>query len=226
MPTSKIRIIIVDNHTILRAGLKLLINAEADMEVVGEATNGRQAVQKVSEVKPDVAIMDITMPGTNGIEAIEQVLKASRSTRVLVLTMHEDLTYVRSTLAAGAMGYIIKEAADTDLLSAIRTVHQGRMFVDKSLSTILINDLIRKPPRNSRQASTSKNFLSPREHDVLVLLARGFTNKEIADKIHVSIKSVESYRQRLGLKLGLHTRADFTRYAFGAGLLTPENFND
>src|SRR5947209_97577 len=98
MPTSKIRIIIVDNHTILRAGLKLLINAEPDMEVVGEAINGRQAVQKAGEIKPDIAIMDITMPGTNGIEAIEQVLQASRSTRVVVLTMHEDLTYVRSTL--------------------------------------------------------------------------------------------------------------------------------
>ena len=222
---SEIRILLVDDHTILRTGLRMLINIQKDMVVVGEAMNGEAALKVACETKPDVAIMDISMPETNSIEVIEQILKTCQNTRVLVLTMHYDPAYVRATLAAGALGYVIKETSDTELLSAIRTVHQGRMFIDQSPGSLLIQDLLTNQSRVYKQTDPSKSLLSEREREVLQLLAQFYTNQQIAERINVSIKTVESYKSRLSEKLGLRNRADFTRYALKIGLLSLDDFN-
>ncbi len=224
---SKIKIFIVDDHTILRTGLRLLINAQTDLEVIGEAMNGQEALKKIGELKigeltPDVTILDISMPNTNSIKLIGQILKLCPNMKILILTMHDDLAYVRATLSAGALGYITKEVVDTELLSAIRTVHQGQMSIYKNLGTSLLQELLMHQP--NKQPNKPKSLLSNRENEILQLLAKGFTNKQIAEQIHVSVKTVESYRLRLGEKLGLRTRSDFTLYAFKMGILNPSDF--
>ncbi|KAF0203006.1 MAG: LuxR family transcriptional regulator [bacterium] len=221
---SKIKILIVDDHTILRTGLRLLINAQTDLEVVGEAMNGQEALKKITELNPDVTILDISMPNTNSITLIGQILKSHPNMKILVLTMHDDLAYVRATLSAGALGYITKEVVDTELLSAIRIVYQGQMSIYKNLGTSLLQELLKNPPNTTKQPNKPKSLLSNRENEILQLLAKGFTNKQIAEQIHVSTKTVESYRLRLGEKLGLRTRSDFTLYAFKMGILTPNSF--
>lgn len=207
---AKIRVLIADDHAILRAGLAMLVNAQPDMEVVGEASNGAEALQKVLKAEPDVVLMDLTMPETNSFKVIEGIRKERPRTRVLVLTMHDDPAYLRSALAAGASGYIVKKAADTELLGGIRTVHRGRTFVDLTIA----GDLAEPLPGKTR------SLLSQRETEVLRLLVQGHTNQQIADRIHVSVKTVETYRARLAQKLGLSTRADLIRYALETGLLT------
>jgi two-component system response regulator NreC len=221
---SKIKVLIVDDHTILRSGLRLLINAQPDLEVVSEAMNGQEALKKISELSPDLTILDISMPNTNSIKIIGQALKTCPSMKILVLTMHDDLAYVRATLSAGALGYVTKEVVDTELLTAIRTVYKGQMYVYNNLGSSLLQDLLRSSTSNAKQPSKVKNLLSNRENEILQLLAQGFTNKQIAEQIYVSIKTVESYRLRLGEKLGLRTRSDFTHYAFKMGLLNSNSF--
>lgn len=207
---AKIRVLIADDHAILRAGLAMLVNAQPDMEVVGEASNGSEALQRVLKMEPDVVLMDLTMPETNSFKVIEGIRKECPRTRVLVLTMHDDPAYLRSALAVGASGYIVKKAADTELLGGIRAVHRGRTFVDLTIA----GDLAEPLPGKARP------LLSQRETEVLRLLVQGHTNQQIADSIHVSVKTVETYRARLAQKLGLSTRADLVRYALETGLLT------
>ena len=221
---SKIKIFIVDDHTILRAGLRLLINGQPDLEVVGEAMNGQEALKILGEINPDLTILDISMPNTNSIKLIGQALNICPAMKILVLTMHDDLAYVRATLSAGALGYITKEVVDVELLSAIRTVYQGQLSICKTLGASLIQELLSNLPNATKQPSKPKNLLSNRENEILALLAKGFTNKQIAEQIHVSTKTVESYRLRLGEKLGLRTRSDFTLYAFKMGILNPNSF--
>jgi two-component system response regulator NreC len=221
---SKIKVFIVDDHAILRTGLRLLINTQPDLEAVGEAMNGQEALKKISELKPDLTILDISMPNTNTIKIIDQALRACPSMKILVLTMHDDLAYVRATLSAGALGYVTKEVVDTELLTAIRTVHEGQMYVYKNLGSYLLQELLRSSNACSKQPSKAKSLLSNRENEILQLLAQGFTNKQIAEQIHVSTKTVESYRLRLGEKLGLRTRSDFTHYAFKMGILNSNSF--
>jgi len=213
--TTKIRVVVADDHSILRAGLRMLIKAESDMEVVGEAAEGREVEGVVRETKPDVLLLDITMPAGGGIKALEQVRRSSPQVRVLILTMHEDPAYLRSVLAAGASGYVLKRAVDADLLFAIRAVHRGGTFVDPSLAQTLL-------PQVGSAVATKGNLLSPRERQVLQLVAEGYTNHQIAERIFVGVKSVETYRARIGQKLSLNSRADFVRYALEAGLLTSE----
>jgi two-component system, NarL family, response regulator NreC len=222
----QISILIVDDHTILRAGLRMLINAQPDMEVIGEASDGHEALRKAREINPDVALMDITMPKTGGLQALEQLQQECPHTRVLVLTMHDDPAYACSVLAAGGSGYVVKRAADSDLLTAIRVVYRGRTFVDPTLAGSLVQDLLgRKVPLGPTDRSAPRNLLSPREREVLLLLAQGYTNRQAATWMLVSVKTVETYRARIAQKLGLHSRADLTRYALESGVLTPHKLH-
>ncbi len=219
-PKSKIRVLIADDHAILRSGLKLLINAQADMQVVSEAPDGEQAVQAARETEPDVALMDVTMPRTGGMQALQQIARNCGKTRVLVLTMHDDPAYLRSVMAAGASGYVLKRSVDADLLSAIRTVHRGETFVDPSLAGVLVQDLFVKKGAKARRAGPI-NILSDRELQVLRLVAQGYSSQQIAEQILVGVKTVETYRSRLTQKLGLKTRSEVVRFAVEMGLLTP-----
>ena len=219
--THKIRVMIVDDHAILRAGLRMLVNAQADMEVVSEAPDGEKAVQQVKEMKPDVTLLDLTMPRVGGMKALQGIAQNCRETRVLVLTMHDDPAYLRSALAAGASGYLLKRAVDSELIAAIRAVHRGGVFVDPRLASILVQDVLAK--KGTKAAPTQPiNILSDRELQVLGLVARGYTSAQIAKQISVGVKTVETYRSRFTEKLGLRTRSDVVRFAVQMGLLTPE----
>jgi DNA-binding NarL/FixJ family response regulator len=219
--TRKIRVMIVDDHAILRTGLRMLVNAQADMEVVSEAPDGEKAIQKVQESKPDVTLLDLTMPRVSGMKALQEIARNCRETRVLILTMHDDPAYLRSALAAGASGYLLKRAVDSELIAAIRAVHRGGVFVDPRLASILVQDVLAK---KSKKADPTKmtNILSDRELQVLGLVARGYTSAQIAKQISVGVKTVETYRSRFAEKLGLRTRSDVIRFAVHMGLLTPE----
>jgi two-component system, NarL family, response regulator NreC len=219
--TRKIRVMIVDDHAILRTGLRMLVNAQADMEVVSEAPDGEKAIQKVQESNPDVTLLDLTMPRVSGMKALQEIARNCRETRVLILTMHDDPAYLRSALAAGASGYLLKRAVDSELIAAIRAVHRGGVFVDPRLASILVQDVLAK---KSKKADPTKmtNILSDRELQVLGLVARGYTSAQIAKQISVGVKTVETYRSRFAEKLGLRTRSDVIRFAVHMGLLTPE----
>jgi two-component system, NarL family, response regulator NreC len=219
--TQKIRVMIVDDHAILRAGLRMLVNAQADMEVVSEAPDGEEAVQEVRETRPDVTLLDLTMPRVGGMKVLQEIARNCHETRVLVLTMHDDPAYLRSALAAGASGYLLKRAVDAELLAAIRAVHRGGIFVDPRLANILVQDVLAK--KGTKAGSTQRiNILSERELQVLRLVAQGYSSAQIAKQIAVGVKTVETYRSRFTEKLGLRTRTDVIRFAVQMGLLTPE----
>jgi DNA-binding NarL/FixJ family response regulator len=217
---NRIRIVLADDHAVLRAGLRLLINGQPDMEVVAEAADGPEALRQVRAPRPDVVTLDLAMPG-GGMETIASLQQDCPRVRVLVLTMHDDPAYLRAALAAGASAYVVKAAADTELLSAIRAVSQGRTFVNLSLSEALVQTVLGKLPP---AAGAEARALSEREKEVLELAAHGHTNQQIADRLFLSVKTVETYRARLMAKLGLETRADLVRYAATAGLLSPCKF--
>ncbi len=222
----KIRVLLADDHAVLRAGLRLLLHTQPDMEVVGEAGDFPEAVRLTSSARPDVLILDLTMPGGNGIQTIERIVKESPQPRILVLTMHDDPSYLRAALAAGAAGYVVKKAADTELLSAVRAVSQGRMFVDLDMSGARMQTILGEKDDGANTATTGPaSTLSPREREVLQILAQGHTNQAVADRLFLSVKTVESYRSRLMQKLKLSTRADLIRYAVEVGLLGPGKFN-
>ena len=218
--TNKIRVLIADDHAILRAGLRMLIDAQRDMTVVGEAQNGGEAIQVAKETKPDVAILDITMQESGGLHAIPEILKNDDSVHILLLTMHEEPAYLRTALASGASGYVLKKSVDADLLSAIRAVHKGRTYVDSEMANGLLQHAL--PPRGQKRT----DVLSERELQVLKLVAEGFSSREIAEQIFVGIKTVETYRGRFAEKLGLKSRADIVRYVLEIGLLSSEKFSD
>jgi len=223
--THKIRVMIADDHAILRAGLRMLVNAQADMEVVSEASDGEKAIQTARETKPDVALLDLTMPRVGGMKALQQMARECGEVRVLVLTMHDDPAYLRSALAAGASGYLLKRAVDAELIAAIRAVHRGGVFVDPRLANVLVQDVLAKKSRKAGSAEPA-NILSHRELQVLTLVARGYTSAEIAKQIFVGVKTIETYRSRLAEKLGLRTRSDVIRFAVQMGLLTPETLEN
>jgi DNA-binding NarL/FixJ family response regulator len=208
--------LIADDHAVLRAGLRMLLEVQRDMAVAGEAGDGVEVLQKARELQPDIVLMDLTMPGPHSGEVIRQVLRASPKTRVLVLTMHDDPAYLASALTAGAAGYVVKKVADSELLSAIRAVHAGRTFVDLTQSLDTPSRAVSVGPRAT---SERPKDLSRREREVLRLLAQGHSNQQIADRIRLSVKTVETYRTRLREKLGLKGRAEFYRFAVESGIL-------
>lgn len=215
---NKTRIVLADDHAVLRSGLRLLLNAQDDMTVVGEATNGPEALAVVREHSPDLLLLDITMPQTDGLQVLHQVKRMHPNVRVLVLTMHEEEGYLRRALEAGAAGYCPKSAADAELISAIRAVMRGNVYIHPAHTKILLDKMI--PSASQANASTAE--LSERERAVLKLVALGHTNQDIADQLSLSVKTVESYRARGMEKLGLTSRAALVRYAIQQGWMTEE----
>ncbi|HXJ30527.1 MAG TPA: response regulator transcription factor [Gemmatimonadales bacterium] len=214
-----IRILIADDHAILRSGLRMLIDAQSDMNVVGEVADGTETVNRARDVHADVVLLDLTMPGPPAAVTIERLVRLDPSPRVLVLTMHDDPVYLRTALQAGASGYIVKKAADIELLSAIRVVWSGGTFVNLTRpGETEPGQAIRQVPRASPAAGQPKP-LSQREVEVLRLLAQGHTNQEAADRLAVSVKTIETHRKRLSDKLGLKSRAELFRFAVEARLL-------
>jgi two-component system response regulator NreC len=216
MSTQEIRVFLADDHAVLRSGLRLLIVSQSNMRVVGEAGDFDRMLALLKQTPTDVVTMDLTMPGGLGLRAIEKIREISPSLRVVVLTMHDDPAYLRSALAMGAAGYVVKSAADTELISAIRAVHEGRIFIDARSNTAT-EGLLKVTPTSG--ADLSIDLLSSREREVLTLISQGHTNQAVADRLDVSVKTVESYRSRLMAKLGLKSRADLTRFAIENGLL-------
>lgn len=222
LKTPTIRVLIADDHAILRSGLKMLIDAQHDMTVVAEAANSVDAIHLVRQTVPDVVILDITMAEGGGLNAISEISKCDPSPQVLMLTMHEEPAYLRTALAAGASGYVLKKSVDADLLSAIRAVNKGRTYVDSELANGLIQHAM---PDRVKDGAKVTEVLSQRELQVLKLVAEGFSSREIAEQILVGVKTVETYRWRFAEKLGLKSRADTVRYALEIGLLSPEKFS-
>jgi two-component system response regulator NreC len=208
---SKIRVLIVDDHAVLRSGLRMLINAQTDMEVVGEAPATSEALAATREIQPDIVTLDLSMPGGGGLKFLEQARTEGLKARTVVLTMHDDPAYFRSAISAGALGYVVKTAADNELLTAIRAVNDGRLFV--SMPGGKQDDLLHA------QSGTTGSALSDREQQVLVYLAEGHTNKEIGERLDLSVKTIETYRSRIASKLQLRSRAEIVRYALDMGLL-------
>jgi len=220
----KIRVFIIDDHAVLRSGLCLLINGQPDMEVVGEAGSPITALQSVQDRQPDVVLMDLAMDGQIHIGLIGEIRQCCPNVQILMLTMHTESGYVRGSLAAGASGYVVKSAADTELLTAIRTVAQGRTFVDWTVGNVCKQDF---PGASKKKLSDNApgllGQLSPREREIFTLVAQGFTNQQIADQLGISIKSVETYRARVMEKLGLRSRADLVQFALVCGVLQTGN---
>jgi two-component system response regulator NreC len=217
---SKIKLLLADDHAVLRAGLKALLNSQPDMEVIAEAADGEEAVRKSAEFAPDIVIMDISMPVLTGSEATREIKKQNPAVKVLVLTVHEDESYLHRMLRAGASSYVPKKAADTELLAAIRATHQGEHFIHSSMTAGLVSEL-----RHKEMVGVDKqnpDGLSKRENEVLRLLAMGHTNQQIADKLFLSVRTVETYKARLKDKLGLQGRAELVRYAMRRGFLDTE----
>ena len=210
-----LRIVLVEDHALVRAGVQALLARTSDLMVVGEADNGRDAVRVVSQTKPDVVLMDLSMPGMNGMEAIADIKRRFPTTRVLVLTLHKAEEYICASLKAGADGYLLKEAAPDELHSAVRNVANGRVYLSQDVSAKLASFDFRA----SGNATTVWDKLTRREREVLKLVAEGRTNKQIAEFLYLSGKTVEKHRARLMAKLGLRTAAALTTYAIGKGLV-------
>ncbi|MBV9689864.1 MAG: response regulator transcription factor [Ktedonobacteraceae bacterium] len=213
----KIHILLADDHTILRAGLKMMLNAQPDMEVVGEAHDGRQAIQEAYRLQPDVILMDITMPDINGIEATRQIKKLLPDIKVLILTMHEHDEYVFQALRAGASGYMLKEAADTELISALHIIQSGQFFLSPTAQSVMVGDYLQRVRTGEEKDSYS--CLTEREREILKLVAEGYTNNQIAERLIISPKTVDTHRTHIMDKLNLHSRAELVKYAMRRGLL-------
>jgi DNA-binding NarL/FixJ family response regulator len=212
----KLRIYLADDHAVVREGLKALINAQPQMEVIGEAGDGSTACQEVPQLQPDLVVMDVSMPAVNGAQATSQLKQTCPNVKVLALTVHEDKGYLRLLLEAGASGYVLKRAAAEELIHAIRTVSAGGMYLDPALAGKVVGSFMRAPAGKS---APEGNDLSDRESEVLRFIAAGYTNKQIASQLDVSVKTVETYKARSMQKLGLGSRADLVRYALQRGWL-------
>jgi two-component system response regulator NreC len=213
----KIRVLIADDHTLVREGLRALLQGEGSFEVIAEASNGHEAIERALEMRPDVILMDIGMPGLDGLEATRRIVKASPGIRVLVLTVHETEDYFFRALEAGAQGFLVKDAASTELVAAVRAVHQGGMFLHPPLAKRLVADYLGRV--SSGEERSSYEALTPREREILKLIGEGNTNQEIADQLSLSINTVQTHRSRIMDKLNLHSRAQLMKYAVRMGLL-------
>jgi len=215
---SKITVLLAEDHTIVRKGLRSLLESRADMKVVGEAENGREAIDKVEELRPDVVVMDIGMPGLNGLEATRRIKKRFGDVQVLILTVHTSEEYILQILRAGASGYLVKQAAPAELISAIQAVHRGEAFLSPSISKKVLEDYVQRAGATAQRDSFER--LTDREREVLQLIAEAYSTREIAEQLHISIKTAETHRAHLMEKLSLHSTADLTRYAIRKGVVT------
>ncbi len=217
--TARITVLIVDDHAIVRAGVRVLLDATEDIEVVGEAQDAAQAVARTRELAPDVVLMDVSLPGVTGLQAAREILRLRPDTRVLMLTMHEDEGYFFEAVNAGASGYVLKEAPPADLLSAVRTVHQGGIAFHPALARRLMDDYLRRV--RSGDEGESYQQLTDREREVLRLTAEGRSARELGELLCLSPKTVERHRANLMRKLNLHNRSELIQYALRKGFLSP-----
>ena len=217
---ARIRVLLAEDHTIVRSGLRSLLDDEADIQVIGEAEDGRQAVEEVERLLPDVVLMDITMPGLNGLEAARRIKKRFPEVKVLVLTMHANEEYIFQVLRAGASGYLVKQAAPAELVWAIQAIHRGDSFLSPSISRKVIEDYTRRA--EATEVRDSFDRLTGREREILQLIAEGHTNREIAELLHLSAKTVETHRAHLMGKLDIHNVAELTQYAIRRGVIAPD----
>ncbi len=213
-----VRVLLVDDHAVVRAGLRMLLSADGELEIVGEAENGAEGVRLAAKLSPDVVLMDISMPDMNGIEATRRIKEQCPEIAVLALTMHEDDQYFFEMLAAGASGYVPKRAAPNDLISAIHAVQRGGVFLFPSVARLLVKDYLQRTEQTSG-AGHSFDVLTDREREVLILIAQGRSNGEIADRLVISIKTVNRHRENIMAKLNLHSRVELVRYAIEKGLI-------
>lgn len=204
-----VRVAIADDHAIVRAGLRAIIHSEPDLVLVGEALGGYEAIQLVEKTAPDVLVLDISMPDIDGITVTREIMSKKNNTHILILTVHEDEVILREAIKAGASGYIIKHAAEEELITAIHSVTRGEIYVHPSLLRTLLVDDDRTLPKAKKQAED----LTPREVDILKLLIQGYTNRQIADELSISIRTVEGHRANLTDKLGFRSRVELVRYA-------------
>lgn len=213
-----VKVLIVDDHTLMRSGLKLMLANQQDIDVIGEAADGEEALAMVDALSPDVVLLDVSMPGMSGLECVKKIRLVKPEVKAILLTMHEDIRYLKEGFAAGATGYVLKKAADDTLYQAIRTVHTGEVFIQKSMAQLLVS--------NPKDIDTAKpeaaKTLSEQERKVLALIAMGFSNAEIADKLFISSRTVETYKYRIMEKLNVKKRSDLVKYAMDQGLTTEE----
>lgn len=219
----KIRVLVADDHTIVREGVRLLLEAQPDLEVVGEASDGQEAFELVRKLQPDLVVMDIQMPNWNGLQATRAIKQEFPHLHILALTMYESDEYFFQVLAAGASGYILKKAASTDLLAAIRAVHQGDVFLYPSVARRLVSDYLTRVKSGEEQSSY--DGLTAREREVLKLIAEGHTNQVIAEKLVISPSTVQTHRNRIMQRLNLHTRAELIKYANRKGMIDTPSSN-
>jgi DNA-binding NarL/FixJ family response regulator len=207
------RVLVADDHGIVRSGVRLLLDRQPDMEVIGEAEDGVDAVEQVIEHRPDVAILDVSMPRMTGLQATHEIKQQAPDTQVLILSMHDDERYLFEALRAGAAGYVLKRAADEDLVNAVRAAARGEPFLTSSAQQALIRDFLER--------GDQPEVLTPREQEIVKLIAEAHTNKSIAEILHLSEKTVESHRARVLQKLGMRDRVELVRYAIRRGLVEP-----
>jgi len=212
---AKAKVLLVDDHTVVRQGLKALFADEPDVEIVGEAENGREAMQRIAKLHPDVVLMDISMPGLNGIEATRQIQQNHPTVKVVVLSMHANEEYVFQVLQAGASGYVLKQSDSMEVLTAIRAALSGGSFLSPPISRTVINNYVRRAEARGR--GKDLNVLTRREREVLQLLAEGLTNREVAEHLSISVKTVETHRSKIMNKLGLKSKTELVKYALRKG---------
>jgi two-component system response regulator NreC len=213
----KIKLLVADDHKIFRQGIKKLLEEESDLQVVGEASDGRDAVKKATELKPDVILMDIAMANLNGLEATRHIKKQLPSAKVIMVTMHKNEEYVLQSFQAGASGFILKEGAVEELVSAIRSINSDKSFLSPSISKTLIDAYMRK--METGKTETPFDLLTDREREVLQLIAEGYTNREVAKSLFISVKTVEAHRAHIMQKLNIHDIAKLVKYAIQKGLV-------
>jgi two-component system, NarL family, response regulator NreC len=215
----RIRILLADDHAVLRSGLRLLLDGRDDMKVVGEAANGAELLPLAIKLQPDVILLDLTMPQLGGLQVLPLLREQLPQVRILILTMHDDEGYLRQALRTGAAGYVLKKAADVELISAIQAIMRGEVYVHSALTRALLDDVVPTRPDAPAPEEDSWAALSEREQDVLRLVALGHTGREIANRLSLSVKTVETYRARGMEKLGLTSRAALVRFALARGLM-------
>lgn len=215
---NKVRILLADDHTVMRAGLRALLERQPNLEVVGEGENGRETVELAVSLRPDVVVMDVGMPVLNGIEATKTIVTQRPATAVVILSVHADESYVMRALKAGARGYLLKDSAATDLISAIQAVSQGKSFFSSKIRRILAEDYFRA--LKQKGVADSYELLTPREREILQLLAEGKTNKEVASSLNISVYTAETHRGNILQKLNLHSLAELVLYAVRKGIIS------